>query len=150
LQKIRLSDPDTVQTTLGAFQQSLYGDFVRSMERLQSNLAPTRVGLDDIPADLKHRYYNGARGLFLLQIHPSINIWDRDGARSYVTELHQVDPKATGTPVITYESIRLMERAYRRGAPHAGVLGALLTPPAIPPPPPPRPPPPPPPPPPPS
>jgi uncharacterized protein len=126
IHRIRQGDPDSVRNTLAAFQQPLYGDFVRSIQRLQSNLAPKRVGLDDVPPDLKHRYYNDAKGLFLLQIHPSINIWDRDGARSYVTELHRVDPEATGTPVITYESIRLMERAYRRGTLYAVVLVTLV------------------------
>jgi uncharacterized protein len=126
IHRIRQSDPDSVRNTLAAFQQPLYGDFMRSIQRLQSNLAPKRVGLDDVPLDLKHRYYNDAKGLFLLQIHPSINIWDRDGARSYVTELHRVDPEATGTPVITYESIRLMERAYRRGTLYAVVLVTLV------------------------
>jgi hopanoid biosynthesis associated RND transporter like protein HpnN len=126
LHRIRQSDPDSVRTTLTAFQQPLYSDFVRSIQRLQSNLAPKRVGLDDVPPELKHRYYNDAKGLFLLQIHPSINIWDRDGARSYVTELHRVDPEATGTPVITYASIRLMEHAYRQGTLYAVILVALV------------------------
>jgi uncharacterized protein len=126
IQTIRQRDPDSVQHTLAAFQQPLYGDFVRSIERLQSNLAPPRVGLDDVPSELKRRYYNPGERRFLLQIHPSINIWDRDGARSFVTELHRVDPTATGTPVITYESIRLMERAYRQGTLYAIVLVTIV------------------------
>jgi len=38
-----------------------------------------------------------------------------------------VDPDVTGTPVITYESIRRMEAAYTRGAVYALVVVGLIT-----------------------
>ena len=121
IRKMRQSDRDAVENALAAFQQPLYRDFVRSFQRLQANLAPKRVGLDQVPAELRNRYYSDT-GLFLIQIHPSVNIWDREGARKFVTELRSVDPEVTGTPIITYEAIRLMERSYQQGTLYAVVL----------------------------
>ena len=121
VRKMRQSDPDAVENALTALQQQLYRDFVRSFQRLQANLAPKRVGLDQVPQELRDRYYSDT-GLFLLQIHPSVNIWDREGARKFVTELRSVDPEVTGTPIITYEAIRLMERSYQQGTVYAIVL----------------------------
>jgi hopanoid biosynthesis associated RND transporter like protein HpnN len=121
VRKMRQTDRDTIENALTALQAQLYRDFLRSFQRLQANLAPKRVGLDQVPQELRDRYYND-RGLFLLQVHPSVNIWDREGARSFVTELRTVDPEVTGTPIITYEAIRLMERSYQQGTIYAIVL----------------------------
>ena len=52
-----------------------------------------------------------------------MNIWDRDGAARFVADLRAVDPDVTGTPIITYEAIRLMERAYKQGTLYAIVAG---------------------------
>src|SRR5262249_14653862 len=64
---------------------------------------------------------------FLLQIHPAVDIWDRDGATRFVNDLRTVDGDVTGTPVITYEVIRLMERAYKQGTLYAIILVSALT-----------------------
>jgi uncharacterized protein len=126
IRKIRQNDADAVEAALTALQQQLYRDFVRSFQRLQANLSPKRVGLEQVPAELKNRYYHPS-GLFLIQIHPSVNIWDRAGAQKFVTELRTVDGEVTGTPIITYEAIRLMERAYWQGTLYAVVLVTILT-----------------------
>ena len=62
-----------------------------------------------------------------MQIHPAVNIWDRAGAERFVSDLRTVDPEVTGTPVITYEAIRLMERAYKQGTLYAIVVVSGLT-----------------------
>jgi hopanoid biosynthesis associated RND transporter like protein HpnN len=126
VRKIRQSDPDAVEAALTTLQQQLYRDFVRSFQRLQANLMPKRVGLDHVPQELRSRYYSD-RGLFLLQIHPSIDIWDREGAQRFVTELRSVDLEVTGTPIITFEAIRLMERAYWQGTLYALILVTAIT-----------------------
>jgi len=66
-------------------------------------------------------------GKFLIQIHPAVNIWDREGAERFVGDLRSVDAAVTGTPVITYEAIRLMERASRQGTIYAIVLVVIVT-----------------------
>jgi uncharacterized protein len=126
VRKIRQSDRDAVENALAALQQPLYRDFVRSFQRLQANLSPKRVGLEQVPQELRNRYHNVEKDLFLIQIHPSINIWDREGAQTFVTDLRSVDPEVTGTPIITYEAIRLMERSYRQGTLYAVLLVTVV------------------------
>jgi predicted RND superfamily exporter protein len=111
---------------LTVLQRQVHRDFVTSFQRLQNNLAPRTVGLADVPPEIKRKFISD-RGQFLMQIHPAVNIWDRDGAERFVRQLRQVDPDVTGTPVITYEAIRLMERAYKQGTIYAIILVTVLT-----------------------
>jgi uncharacterized protein len=124
--KLRQSDPETATAALTLLQRQVYADFVSSFQRLQGNLNPHTVGLADMPPEIKRKFVSD-RGRFLLQIHPAVNIWDRDGATSFVESLRSVDPEVTGTPIITYEAIRLMERAYKQGTLYAIVLVSGLT-----------------------
>ena len=124
--KLRQSDPDTAAAALTLLQRQVYRDFVSSFQRLQSNLNPRLIGLADVPPEIKRKFISDS-GRFLLQIHPAVNIWDRDGAARFVADLRRVDPQVTGTPIITHEAILLMERAYKQGTLYAIVLVSGLT-----------------------
>jgi hopanoid biosynthesis associated RND transporter like protein HpnN len=124
--KLRESDPETATAALTLLQRQVYRDFVGSFQRLQANLNPRTVGLTDVPPEIRRKFISD-RGRFLLQIHPAVNIWDRDGATRFVADLRTVDPQVTGTPIITHEAIRLMERAYKQGTLYAIVLISGLT-----------------------
>jgi predicted RND superfamily exporter protein len=56
-----------------------------------------------------------------------VDIWEREGAQQFVSELRRVDPDVTGSPIITYEATRLMERAYLQGTAYAFLLVGGLT-----------------------
>src|SRR5213080_2403599 len=77
--------------------------------------------------NLLRRKFISDRGRFLLHIHPAVDIWDREGALRFVTELRSVDPEVTGTPIITFEAIRFMERAYQHGTVYAILLVSFVT-----------------------
>jgi predicted RND superfamily exporter protein len=124
--KLRQTDRAATEPPLAHFQLQLYRDFVQSFQRLQANVHPGPVGLDQLPAEIRRKFVSD-RGRFLLQIHPAVDIWDREGATRFVSELRSVDPDVTGTPVITYEAIRLMERAYWQGTMYAIVLVSVVT-----------------------
>ena len=124
--RLRRTDRSVSEPALTVLQRQVYRDFVTSFQRLQGNLAPRTVGLADVPPEIRRKFISD-QGHFLMQIHPAVNIWDRDGAERFVTQLRSVDPDITGTPVITYEAIRLMERAYKQGTLYAVVLVTLLT-----------------------
>ena len=126
LTRLRQTERVTVEATLGLLQQQVYRDFVQNFQRLQANLNPTPIGLDQLPQEIRRKFVSD-KGRFLLQIHPAVNIWEREGAFRFVDELRRVDREVTGTPVITYEAIRLMERAYAQGTIYAIVLVSLLT-----------------------
>ena len=95
--KLRQADPESATAALTLLQRQVYRDFVTSFQRLQSNLNPRTVGLADVPPEIKRKFISD-QGRFLLQIHPAVNIWDRDGAARFVAELRTVDPEVTGTP----------------------------------------------------
>jgi hopanoid biosynthesis associated RND transporter like protein HpnN len=126
LGKLRQGPRDVIEPALNNLQQQLYQDFLRNFQRLQANLAPKQIGLDDLPADIRKKFVSD-RGRFLLQIHPAVDVWDRDGAGRFVEELRTVDAEVTGTPVITFEAIRLMERACKQGTFYAVVLMVVVT-----------------------
>jgi uncharacterized protein len=124
--KLRKTDRSVSEPALTVLQRQVYRDFVTSFQRLQNNLAPRTVGLADVPPEIRRKFISD-RGQFLMQIHPAVNIWDRDGAERFVRQLREVDADVTGTPVITYEAIRLMERAYKQGTVYALILVTVLT-----------------------
>ncbi|MBI4588368.1 MAG: MMPL family transporter [Candidatus Rokubacteria bacterium] len=129
LEKLGGADRDMAEPALTHLQAELYQDFVDKFHFLQRNLRPRPVSLKDVPDELRRKFI-GKSGRFLIQIHPGVNIWDREGARRFVRELRSVDPDVTGSPVITYEAIGLMEKAYLQGTVYAflvvGVLSFLM------------------------
>ena len=125
LERLRGPDRAGLAPGLNDFQADLYGDFRTKFQTLQRNLNPPRVTVKDVPDELRRKFI-GQSGRFLIRLHPDVNIWDREGATRFVEELRAVDPDVTGSAVINYETIRLMERAYRRGTLYAFVLVTTL------------------------
>jgi len=124
--RLRQSDPAVTVPPLALLQYQVYRDFLINFQRLQGNLTPREVGLQDLPAELREKFVSPS-GLFLIRINPAVDIWELEGARRFVAELRTVDAEVTGTPVITYETIMLMERSYRQATVYAIVLVALVS-----------------------
>lgn len=123
---LRSTNREASEPALTHLQSQLYNDFITKFFSLQRNLNPRQIGLADVPDELRRKFI-GKRGNFLLQIHPKVDIWEREGARTFVTELRSVDPDVTGAPVITYEAIGHMERAYFQGTAYAFIVVGLLS-----------------------
>jgi hopanoid biosynthesis associated RND transporter like protein HpnN len=117
---------DSAEAALNYLQAQLYRDFVSKFYGLQRNLNPTAVTLTDVPEELRRKFI-GKSSHFLIQVHPRVNIWEKEGARQFVSELRTVDPDVTGPPIITYEATVLMERAYLQGTLYAFVLVSALS-----------------------
>jgi len=126
IKKLRTADREVAEPALTHLQSQLYRDFTSKFFDLQRNLNPRPVGLADVPEELQRKFI-GSRGDFLIQIHPRVDIWEREGARTFVQELRSVDPDVTGAPIITYEAIRYMERAYYQGTLYAFVAVGVLS-----------------------
>jgi hopanoid biosynthesis associated RND transporter like protein HpnN len=124
--KLRQSEPSQTAPPLSLLQYQVYRDFLGNFQRLQDNLNPRDVGLADLPEELRQKFV-GANGTFLIRVNPAVDIWELEGARRFVEELRRVDPDVTGTPVITYETILLMERSYLQATIYAIVLVALMS-----------------------
>ncbi len=126
MSKLKTTEPEVSEPILNNLQRQIYRDFLQKFQRLQANLNPREIGLASIPPELKRKFISD-RGGFLLQIHPAVDIWEREGASRFVQELRAIDPEVTGTPIITYEAITLMERAYKQGTIYAVLLVSGLT-----------------------
>jgi len=124
--RLRQSNPEVTAPPLSLLQYQVYRDFLGNFQRLQANLNPRDVGLEDLPAELRQKFVSPS-GLFLIRINPAVDIWELNGARKFVQELRTVDPDITGTPVITYETIMLMERSYRQATVYAVILVAAVS-----------------------
>ncbi|MGH7331531.1 MAG: MMPL family transporter, partial [Candidatus Rokuibacteriota bacterium] len=125
--KLQRTDPETSEPILNNLQRQITRDFTQKFQRLQANLSPGPIELGTISPELKRKFVSDT-GRFLLQIHPKVDIWEREGASRFVSDLRRIDPDVTGTPIITYESITLMQRAYKQGTVYAIILvtGAIF------------------------
>jgi predicted RND superfamily exporter protein len=126
LKALKTADREVAEPALSHLQSQLYRDFTGKFFALQRNLNPRPIELKDVPEELQRKFI-GRRGDFLLQIHPKVDIWEREGARTFVEELRSVDPDVTGAPVITYEALGFMERAYYQGTIYAFIVVGLLS-----------------------
>jgi uncharacterized protein len=125
LEKLRTMGRQRLEANLGEMQLHLRADFARTIADLKESAKARPITLESLPAAIRSQFV-GKTGLLLMQIHPKVNIWERDGAMQFVEELRSIDPEVTGTPVITYEALQLMEKAYRYGTLYAILLLALL------------------------
>jgi uncharacterized protein len=126
LERLARTDREVAEPALTHLQAQLYRDFVDKFYSLQRNLRPRPITLTDVPDEMRRKFI-GASGRFLIHVHPKVDIWEREGAEQFVRELRSVDADVTGAPIITFEAIRLMERAYLQGTVYAFVLVGALT-----------------------
>jgi uncharacterized protein len=115
-----------VTSRLARVQSELRDDFVAKLARLQENLTPRPVTIAALPPELTRKFI-GASGRMLMQVYPSIDTWQREGAQEFVRQVRTVDPGVTGSPIIGYEASRLMEAAYLFGTLYAAVLVTMLS-----------------------
>ena len=120
--KIRRSDPEVSKPILNNLQRQIYRDFLQKFQRLQANLNPKADRAGRHPAGASSASSSATAVAFSCR---STRAWTSGSARGrerFVSELRAVDPEVTGTPIITYEAITLMERAYRQGTLYAVLL----------------------------
>ncbi len=125
-------DPATAMGKLGAFQQALFRDIQETFAALANQHDSGPVRAEDLPEAFRKRFI-GATGRLLLQVYPSLDVWQREHQERFVEELRSaLDPQQTdrpiitGTPVQLYEYTELLVRSYLEAAEYALVTIALL------------------------
>jgi predicted RND superfamily exporter protein len=118
-----LADPALAAVKLASFQQALFNDIRQTFDALKNQDNGDRLRADDLPPALRHRFVSKSGQLYLLQVYPKEDVWQRDKQEEFVRQLRTIDPNATGTPVQLYEYTTLLKDSYVQAAWYS--LGAI-------------------------
>jgi hopanoid biosynthesis associated RND transporter like protein HpnN len=119
---IRRMSRSEYQTRMLQYQSAVAGDLLSRLQILQSMAIPEPPTVEDLPESLVERFV-GKRGKHLMRIYTTANIWNMDEMEKFVKAVREVDPKATGSPLQTYESSLQMQRGFITAACYA--FGAI-------------------------
>jgi uncharacterized protein len=111
-------EPALAEKRLRNLSELLFTDYRSLIEELKANAEAQPVRLEEIPADLRKRYIS-SKGKYVINVFPSVDIWDQDERQKYLNDLRSVDPEVTGTAVNMFESTRLMTEGYVKGGLYA-------------------------------
>lgn len=94
------------------FQGGMFRELPEKIALLKESLNASPVTESDIPAELRSRFV-GKTGKLMLQVAPKGEIFDLKPLKAYLDDVRRVDPRATGQPVMVFESMTIMRDAYR-------------------------------------
>jgi predicted RND superfamily exporter protein len=126
LRKRMSEDPPEAARKIAAFQQALFKDIQKTFEALkhQDDSGPLRA--EDLPPALRHRFVSKSGQLYLLQVYPKKDVWQREGQEEFVKQLQTIDPNVTGTPVQLYYYTSLLKDSYMQAAGYSLAAIVLL------------------------
>jgi len=101
---------------LAAFQQALFSDLRDTFDALKNQDNRDRLRAEDLPPALRHRFVSKSGRLYLLQVYPRDDVWQREKQEEFVAQLRKIDPNVTGTPVQLYEYTTLLKNSYVKAA----------------------------------
>ncbi|MBA4150416.1 MAG: MMPL family transporter [Verrucomicrobia bacterium] len=127
--RVMLEKEQLASTRLMQFQQALFEDIHDTFFVLRHQDTRDGLRIKDLPEALRNRFI-GVNAKYLLQVYPKDDIWQRENQEEFIFELRDaLDPKDTGTPIITgtpvqlYEYTTLLKDSYQQAAWYA--LGAI-------------------------
>ena len=92
-------------------QVKLVGSIAQNLTWLKTQRGDRPLTVNDLPPQLKDRYLS-KNGKILLEVEPSVDIWERKPNEDFVQDLESVATTATGTPVMNLEYIDLLKSSY--------------------------------------
>jgi hypothetical protein len=119
------SEAEVVRRRLASYQQALFRDVHETFETLrqQDNSGPLRP--EDLPPALRSRFV-GQTGKLLVQVYPRHDVWQREHQETFISELRQIDPDVTGTPIQLFEYTNLLKQSYEEAALYALAAIAVM------------------------
>ena len=94
------------------FQGGMFRELPEKIALLKESLNASPVTDADIPPELRSRFV-GKTGKYMLQVAPKGEIFDLKPLKAFIDDVRRVAPRATGQPVMVYESMTIMRDAYR-------------------------------------
>ena len=96
---------------LDRHQVKLVGSISQNLGWLKTQRGDRPISVGDLPPELKERYLSKG-GKVLIEVEPSVDVWERKPNEEFVQDLEKVSSTATGTPVMNLEYIDLLKRSY--------------------------------------
>ncbi|MGL4595663.1 MAG: MMPL family transporter [Thermoguttaceae bacterium] len=122
-ESIRRMSEANYQSRMIYYQSAVAGDLLTRLQTLRSMSIPEPPKIEDLPESLVSRFV-GKGGKHLMRIYTTANIWNMDEMSSFVKAVRDIDPKATGSPLQTYEASRQMQQGFLSAAFYA--FGAVI------------------------
>lgn len=110
------SDRDKAVQHLGDFEEA-YVPVFKEMAFKMTNTA--KITLDNLPENMYDQYASSDGGSFLVTIYPKEQAWDFSFLSLFSAQMHKIDERVTGMPLVFYILIDYIGRD--------GAIAAILT-----------------------
>lgn len=101
------------------YQNAIAGDLLSRLHILRAMANPEPPELSDLPEPLVSHYFSRKNGKHLMRIYTNTDIWNMEEMKEFVRKVRDVDPKATGSPLQTYEASLQMQKGYQQAGVYA-------------------------------
>ena len=118
-------DPEEAKKRLERHQVKLVGSIAQNLGWLKTQRGDRPLTTQDLPPELRQRYLS-KNGKVLLEIEPSVDVWERKPNEEFVAQIQSLAPGATGTPVMNLEYIDLLKKSYVEATFYAGGVVIFL------------------------
>ena len=108
----RMSEADCYKR-MQDYQYAVAGDLLNRLHSLRGMANPNPPDLTDLPAPFVSRFLS-KNGKHLMRIYSSADIWNMDEMKEFVRKVRDIDPKATGSPLQTYEASLQMQKGFQQ------------------------------------
>jgi uncharacterized protein len=119
------ADAKKAARKIAQFQSALFDDVQETFRAIRTQDASSGLGTADLPSAMRNRFL-GVTGKYLVQVYPKKDVWQRENQKEFVSQLRQIDPDVTGTPVQLYEYTTLLKNSYLEAAGYALIAIAIL------------------------
>jgi len=107
------------------YQRAVSGDLLNRLHILRGMANPNPPELTDLPEPFVAQFMS-KNGKHLMRIYSSADIWNMDEMKEFVRKVRDIDPKATGSPLQTYESSLQMQAGFQQASIYALIAIAFL------------------------
>ena len=111
---------------LDRHQVKLVGSITQNLGWLKTQRGDRPLTVEDLPVQLRQRYLSN-QGKVLIEVVPSVDVWERKPKEEFVAQVQKIAPGVTGTPVMNLQYIDLLMKSYIQASFYAaGVILILI------------------------
>lgn len=111
---------------LDRHQVKLVGSITQNLGWLKTQRGDRPLTVEDLPVQLRQRYLS-KHGKVLIEVVPSVDVWERKPNEEFVAQVQKIAPGVTGTPVMNLQYIDLLMKSYIQASFYAaGVILILI------------------------